>query len=253
MDSLSFPAAARGTLHCVDAAAVLVAVPGAVLSHEEAARHLGIELAADSGARTITVPRDRSRVWVPGWRVVRRPVPEPLVLPNGLRVTPPWRTLADLAVLLPLDHAVAAADSALRKRLVAGADLVPLGRARGPGASACRRVHALLDPAAGSVLESLLRVLLHEAGLPSPRTQLLVVDGRHEVARVDFAWPQHRLVVEADGYAYHRDRAQYRHDRRRMNELERLGWRVLRFSWEDVVGRPGYVVGLVRHCLVVSG
>ena len=35
-----------------------------------------------------------------------------------------------------------------------------------------------------------------------------------------------------------------------MNELERLGWRVLRFSWEDVTQHPDHVVGLVRGCLV---
>jgi very-short-patch-repair endonuclease len=99
-------------------------------------------------------------------------------------------------------------------------------------------------------MESLLRVLLHEAGIPRPRTQYRVREHGQEVARVDFCWPEQRLVVEADGYAFHSSRDDYRRDRRRMNDLERLGWRVLRFSWEDVTQRPDYVSGLVRACLV---
>ena len=66
---------------------------------------------------------------------------------------------------------------------------------------------------------------------------------------MDFCWPSQRLVVEADGFAYHSSRDDYRRDRRRMNELERLGWRVLRFSWEDVTQRPDYVTTLVGACL----
>jgi very-short-patch-repair endonuclease len=69
------------------------------------------------------------------------------------------------------------------------------------------------------------------------------------VARVDFAWPAARLIVEADGFAYHSDRESYRRDRERLNHLERLGWRVLRFTWEDVVSRPEYVTNLVGAVL----
>lgn len=112
-----------------------------------------------------------------------------------------------------------------------------------------REVAALLDPRSGSALETLLRLLFDEAGLASPRTQYQVADGLDLTARVDFAWPAQRLIVEADGFAFHADREAYRSDRRRMNELERLGWRVLRFTWEDAVGRPEHVVGLVRGLL----
>ena len=111
----------------------------------------------------------------------------------------------------------------------------------------------LVDPLSGSVLETLLRVLLHLAGLPAPETQHEVheADGSF-VARVDFAWPGARLVVEADGFAFHSDRAAYRSDRRRVNALERLGWRVLRPSWEDVRHHPEEVVRTVRACLAAG-
>jgi len=38
-------------------------------------------------------------------------------------------------------------------------------------------------------------------------------------------------------------------DRRRDNEVARLGWRVLRVSWDEVVRQPASVVKLVRDAL----
>lgn len=177
---------------------------GAVLSHGSAALALGFEL-VDPGPATLTVPRNRSRLVLPDWRVVRADVPPEDLLARAdlLPMTSAARTVRDLARLLPLDEAVAAADSAL------GLGLVRLERlqgalvgAAGRGAARPRQVASLLDPASGSVLESLLRVLLA-----------------------------------------------YRRDRERLNELERLGWRVLRFTWEDVRSRREHVLALVRACL----
>ncbi len=227
--------------------------PGATLSHEEAARRLGIELVDGSDQRRVTVARNRSRLSLPGWDVKRadlRP-DQILVLPDGHRVTGPARTVADLAQVLPFDRAVAAADSALRLQLVTAAALVAgLLAATGRGAARLRAVAAMLDPLSGSVFESLLRVALVSAGLPHPVSQYAI---RNEygrvVARADLCWVAQRLVVEADGFAFHHDRLAYRRDRARMNELERLGWRVLRITWEELMRSPSAVVELVVACL----
>jgi len=123
-----------------------------------------------------------------------------------------------------------------------------------PGPAEAREVVGELGctGAARTVLETLLRLVLVSAGL-TPQTQRVITDSDGGfIARVDFCWPERRLVVEADGYAYHSDRAAYRRDRERLNQLERLGWRVLRFTWEDVRGRPEHVVALVRECLAAS-
>jgi hypothetical protein len=234
------------------AARALVDVPGAVLSHESAARVLRIELVEDSGVQRLTVPRNRSRVALEGWDVRRAPLSDADLArtTSGLVLTGPTRTVVDLARVLPRARAVAAADSALRKGIVTVAALSTTLRAgRGPGASQLCAVAALLDPLSGSVLESLLRVLLVEAGMAPPLRQHEVRAGGFLVGRVDFCWPAHRLVVEADGFEHHSDREDYRRDRQRLNQLVSLGWRVLRFSWEDVVHRPAYVVALVRTCL----
>ncbi len=226
--------------------------PRAALSHEEAAGRWGIELVEDPGTRRLTVPRDSSRVTRVGWKVVRADLAaKDVVVLEGRPVTGVERTVADLARVLPTDRAVVAADSAVRLGLVTGPQLLTrLGSASGRGARGVRLVGDLLDPLSGSVLESLLRVLLIQAGLPKPLSQIEIRSefGRL-IARVDLCWPDRRLVVEADGFAFHSDRTAYRRDRQRMNELARQGWRVLRFTWEDVMGRPDYVVSLVRQCL----
>lgn len=226
--------------------------PRAALSHETAARDHGVELVEDDGTERVTVPADARAPTVAGWVVVRRDLDTSDVEEReGRRVTTVVRTLADLARVLPLDRAVAAADSALRQGLVELATVVAvLGAAKGRHAAKLRRVAALVDPASGSVLESLLRVLLVEAGLPRPRSQYEVrwPEGRL-IARVDFAWVAERLLLEVDGYAFHSDRDAYRRDRNKMNSLEEQGWRVLRVTWEDVLSSPHYVVALVRACL----
>ncbi|MCW2545068.1 MAG: hypothetical protein JWM40_2620 [Frankiales bacterium] len=229
-------------------AELLSRYPRAVLSHESAARVLGILLVDDDGSRRITVPRNHGRLVVGGWQVRRADAAaSEVVIVNGLRVTSAARTVVDLGRVLELSLAVAAGDSALRARLVTLRALQTAAAGRRAGVGAFIR---MLDAQAGSVLESLLRVILVNAALPAFTTQHLICDRDGEfVARVDFCWAAQRLIVEADGFAFHSDREAYRRDRERMNELERLGWRVLRVTWEEVRGNPQRVVRLVTECL----
>jgi hypothetical protein len=227
----------------------------ATVSHTSAAILWGMELAASPSGLTVTVQRNRSRVAAAGARVHRQDLPvDDRVHRDGLWLTTPLRTVIDLCRVLPLPEAVVVADSALRRGLVTVDDLVralrelPAAVGRGRVAAVVR----LMDPRSGSVLESLCRVLLHLAGLPGPKTQLGVRGaGGGWIGRVDFGWPEERLVVETDGFAFHADRASYRVDRRRSNALVLAGWRVLRFSWEDVVHAPDTVVAEVRAALAV--
>lgn len=82
------------------------AIPCAVLSHESAARELGIALVNAVTVRRATVPCNVSHVVVAGW-VVRRCDVQHQQLTNGLRVTLPGQTVVDLARVLPLNEAVA--------------------------------------------------------------------------------------------------------------------------------------------------
>jgi hypothetical protein len=237
----------------LEPANVLVRFPDSALSHVTAAARLGIEvpLVPEDALPALSVPRSHGHVRLSGWDVHRVALgSDVVVLDDGFRVTNAARTVADLARRLSTGQAVAAGDSALRQGLVAPDDLRrALGLQRGAGSARCRGLADLLDPASGSVLESLLRVLLVSEGFPRPETQYEVRVAGRLVGRVDFCWPAQRLVVEADGFEFHSNRSQYRRDRHRLNQLESLGWRVLRFSWEDVVHRPSYVVALMQTCL----
>lgn len=255
MDSRSSQRSEPGTLfdvtEALSAAEVVQRCPTAVFSHEESVRRHGLELVGDSGRRRVTVPRNASHVVLDGWQVLRRDLRDDEwdLYEDGSRATTVARCVAELAGELPLDEAVALADSALRQKLIAVSVLVAVLTAkRGPHPAARRAVAALLDKRSGSVLESLFRVLVVLAGLPAPVAQHLI----EGVGRVDFAWLQQRVVVELDGFAFHSDRASYRNDRARMNELERQGWRVLRFTWEDVRGRPEHVIEVLREVLALA-
>lgn len=225
----------------------------ATVSHGSAALLWGMELVTTPEKRSVTVGRDRCRLTRVGVTIHRRDLgPDERVSRDGVWVTSALRTVLDLCRSLPLAEAVAVTDSALRHDLVTVEELtaalveLPAGRGRPRLARALR----LVDPASGSVLESLCRVLLVQAGIGPEESQLVIRSVRGRVlGRVDFAWPSARLVVETDGFAFHADRTSYRNDRRRTNDLVLAGWRVLRFSWEDVVHHPDEVVAAVRTAL----
>ena len=98
-------------------------------------------------------------------------------------------------------------------------------------------------------MESVVRWLVHAAGLPAPVVQYDMYDEAGLfLGRGDLAWPEHRLLVEFDGDV-HRERKVFVRDLRRQNSLIVDRWTVLRFSGADVYGRPEVVVSQIRHCL----
>lgn len=162
----------------------------------------------------------------------------------------PLELVLHCALVLPLAEAVVIADSAMRKGSITRTALTKAVRKHHakPGYRRMRKVLLWSDGKSGSVLESLLRVLVLEAGIARPESQYVITKGTHRM-RVDFCWVDMRLVVECDGRRFH-DPADARNtDRRRDNDLESLSWRVLRFTWADVVHNPEYVLALIRECL----
>lgn len=142
---------------------------------------------------------------------------------------------------LGLLDAVVILDAALRSGAVSREHLSRAAQtARGHGATALRRALDHADELAGSPLESALRRLLGLLG-GDVRSQVWISG----VGTVDFL-VDGRLVVEADGFEFHSDRTAYREDRRRANALAERGYVLLRFTWEDVRLRPGWVVAQVE-------
>ncbi len=69
---------------------------------------------------------------------------------------------------------------------------------------------------------------------------------------VDAVWTQQRVVVELDGYEFHRTRGAFERDRERDARLAADGWLVLRFSWRQVIHEPETVIEALRATLTQS-
>lgn len=172
---------------------------------------------------------------------------EELVKVRGLLVTNPARTAFDLARHLPRGVAVANLDALSAATGLRAAEVTPLiDRHKGArGVRQCRTALPLMDGGAQSPKESWLRLVLIDAGLPKPATQIRVTDG-HLVAYLDMGWEHPMVALEYDGDQHRTDRRQYVSDIRRAEALDRLGWHVIKVIKED---RPNVVVQRVRDAL----
>ena len=81
-----------------------------------------------------------------------------------------------------------------------------------------------------SEAERRLLALIQAARLPRPQTNV-VVHGYE----VDLFWPAQRLAVEIDGFQYHATRQAFERDRARGAALQAAGYRVVRFTWRQIV------------------
>lgn len=89
-----------------------------------------------------------------------------------------------------------------------------------------------------------------DGGLPPPVRQYEVRDSKGKlVARVDFAYPEALIAVEADGHEFHSSRRDWQRERTRQNALIRLGWKIYRVTWEDATRRPRQVVADITALL----
>lgn len=152
-----------------------------------------------------------------------------------MRVTSPVRAAWDVCTLVDSGQALVIVDALLRRRVLTAADLenrLAIGVGAW-GVSRAREVFELADGRSESPSETQVRFIIHQAGLPAPVLQYEVrVDGKF-VARVDFAWPDRRVILEYDG-AHHADALQMRRDRRRLNDLVTAGWVVLHATASDL-------------------
>jgi len=207
---------------------------GGVLSCASAAQALSLPLLVPPVRTHVVVPRDHHTR--SGMDIVMH---RRSVLIDGF-TTSLAQTGADCARCLPFVEAVVVLDALLAQG-VAAEDVLALLRSR--GAPAARTAVLAADARAGSSGESVFRVAAAAAGVHAvPQVYI------PRVGRVDFlidGW----LVVEIDGLQYHNDGKAFANDRRRDAELALQGYRVLRFTWVDVVNRTSWVVETVLSVL----
>ena len=241
-------------------AGVLSAGDEAVLSHKSAGAHWGLLRPIDEVEvvrrfnRTKPKParhEDPCRT-TDRTREIRITVHRSRTLPaadltsrDGIPVTTVARTLLDLAGSLTMARLESALIEAERLRLVEGESMSRVAR-RGRGWKGVANLRELLDRwnpvqlETKSELESAFVRLCDRAGIASPQVNVTV-----EGAEVDCLWPAARLIVELDGFSYHRDRARFENDRRRDAVLQKAGFSVLRFTHRMVRESPDEVAGSV--------
>jgi len=229
-------------------AAVLAAGPGAALSHRSAAALHGIR---ESSALDVTSTR---RVAVRGVTIHRttRLDPEDLTTRRGVRATTLARTLVDLAAVLPPPYTAKLLREADRLNKLNATTLhAALERTSGRGGAGRAALRAALEQhhrhatsLTLSELEDRFLALLDAHDLPHPLTNHLI-DGM----RVDAVWPEQRLAVELDGWAFHHDRAAFEEDRTRSTRLAEAGWTPVRFTHAQLVDRPHDIAATLRALL----
>lgn len=168
-----------------------------------------------------------------------------------LPVTTPARTAYDLGRYLPRRQAVARIDALMRAAPLSVEDLLLLAK-RHPGARGLRRLRVALpyvDGGAASPKETWLRLLLIDAGLPTPTTQIPLFDGCRPIAFLDMGWEEFK-VAEYDGDQHRSDRRQYVRDIRRHELFGDRGWIEVRVVAED---RSADIVKRVHSALVRRG
>jgi very-short-patch-repair endonuclease len=234
-------------------AASLAAGLDAVVSHTTAGRIWDLRVPADSEAHVI-VPRDR-RVRIHGLRSHRLDLADSeLVVVDGVLCTTLLRTVVDLLLWLPEEDGRALAVDALRRDRLTVDELRHALVRTGQRHGLSRAWSVLADVGRGAHSEAEVKVprLLRDAGISGWRANVPVHDDAGLIGVVDLLFAGEMLVVEIDGRAFHSDERAFQRDRSRQNRLIALGYRVLRFTWDDLVRRPAEVVAAIQNDLALA-
>ncbi|UAL30919.1 hypothetical protein K8W59_05330 [Nocardioides rotundus] len=209
---------------------------GGTVSHLSAAVLHGWAVKWPTERTWLTVPRGHT-VAASGLHLAWSDLPPEQVVDGR---TAPLRTVLDCARRLPFDEALAVADSALRADAVGRVELAEAAAAlRGPGSRQVRRVALAADGRAANPFESVLRALALEAAIEvEPQGEVKVPGWTFHPDLVD---RDGRRVFEADSFTFHTSREAHARDCVRYNALTLAGWRVFRFTWEQVMLSPAYV------------
>jgi very-short-patch-repair endonuclease len=238
----------RYALAAVDEARAAAHALSGVLCLTSAAQHWGWAVKHPPERPLVSLPKSR-RPDVERARAVevRRLSLSPDDVVDG--VTTRDRTLVDCLRHLAFDEALAVADSALRDDFSPRRLEALVRDAQGPHAGRMRRLAALATPQAANPFESVLRAIaLGVAGL-RVRPQVSLRAGGAFLGRPDLVDERLGIVLEADSFAWHGDRAALHADARRYNAFAAHGWLVLRFAWEDVMFHPAYVAAVLRDAV----
>jgi very-short-patch-repair endonuclease/predicted transcriptional regulator of viral defense system len=166
---------------------------------------------------------------------------------KGIPVTSPARTVLDCAAVLPPRRVRRLVREAFAQRLVTLEELVEILRRLGPRRGSRRLAIVVADGfvPTRTVLEDIVLDLIERGGLARPNVNVPLRIGARTVVP-DFRWPESRLVVEADGAAWHDHKLAREDDAERQALLEAHGERVVRVTWDQALKRPEQTLARLR-------
>jgi very-short-patch-repair endonuclease len=208
-------------------AAVLACGAGAVLSHRAAAAAWRLLPDQASAPVDVSVPSDTGKKIRRGIRLHRRPSLDLNAVTRHRRIpiTIPGHTIVDLSkVAPPVD-----VRRARRQAAVLGLQMDSESK----------------DDATRSELEFLFLELCRRYRLPIPEVNVWI-----NGVLVDFVWRERRLIVETDGYRYHRGRISFEDERARDLRLRSHGFETVRLTYGQVVRQPRETAAVLRKILV---
>jgi very-short-patch-repair endonuclease/predicted transcriptional regulator of viral defense system len=225
-------------------AALLACGDDSYLSHRSAAALYGI--GKERGCIEVSVTRSGQHR-LRGVKAHRRPslASHELGTLDRIPVTSPVRTLLDYAILEPpnrVERAVNEAD----KCDVIDPDALRKALNRSVGEPGVKRLRKVLDRhtfrLSDQELELLFRPIAANAGIPVELTKVILND-----FEVDFFWPSLGLVVETDGWRYHRTPSAQTRDALRFQLHTAAGLTPIRFSHWQVKYEPEHVRGILER------
>jgi hypothetical protein len=207
--------------------AVLACGPGAALSHGSAATLWGFRKRWQSPFE-VTVRSDRRRrgIRIHRSRVLAR---SDVRLHLGVRVTSPARTALDIAPSLG-DRALARVVNEARLAGYLRPDDLGELLGRCPTHRGAKRLRPFVESPGGptrSEFEDAFVIFAQCFGFPRPEINVRVAG-----YEVDALFRSERLIVELDGFEYHRDRRSFERDRDRDVATLVAGFETVRVTWE---------------------
>lgn len=246
---------------------------GSALSHVSASRWQGLPVPrGTSHEGHITLPGTRARL-VASVRVHASALPtHHVTMSQGVRVTTPARTAIDIARTSTHPEALICMDAAMRRLIQAATDgpdpirmavhdrhLIDRSRRAihsilddmpgWPGTANARRALHAADPASESALESQSRGLLIEHGVPAPECGFPIEGANGSIYWADMAWPEARVAGECDGLMKYEDSTVLYREKLRQEAIEQAGWRVVRWTYNDILRSPLRVVERVVRAM----
>ena len=234
----------------IEQGALLACGDDSWLSHRTAGLSYNV-LEEYDGPVEVTTRRHRGRPRGVVVHTSRRLEPRDTAVRDGLRITTLPRTLLDCAEVLSAHEYERAVERAFAHKRVSERQLRDV-IARSPGRRGGRILAALLDYRGDdgytlSHAEDLMRALQRRARLPRFKTNVRI--GRY---RVDFLFPGDKVIVEVDSWAHHGSRRSFEDDRRRWDDLQQMGYRVVPVTWHMLKHEPDATIARIAAAIALA-